>query len=241
MPMRRVSFLPSAWPLAMTLVALLGACSGTGARADLILNLACDVGASIEFEGSGTGATIIFDNNKSGTGFHVTSSTGVEDSVGLHGTIGGSFSYTKASITHVGPWQDAPATVTNGVFTITDAAHHSLIGAITGLDLATLGTGGALNVSGGINLSNVVYSGTNADLKKIRDQAEYGGGVLAITFQFLPARSLTALTAKNSDFKTSYSGSLLTQSIPEPSAGLLAGTGILCLLGYGLRWRRAAA
>ena len=91
-----------------------------------------------------------------------------------------------------------------------------------------MGTGGTVNVSGAINLSNVVYTGTNADLVEVRNDANFSGGVVSITFQFLPAESLTQLTANHSDQKTSFSGTIMTASVPEPSSLLLG-----CTAGAG--------
>src|SRR5262245_44310717 len=101
--MRNLRVIAKAWSLTGALAALIGICCGPVARAGLVLDISSDVGASVEFTGSGTGATFVFNNNVSGHGFDIVSSTGVGDSVGLHGTIGESFSYTKASIVTVGP------------------------------------------------------------------------------------------------------------------------------------------
>jgi hypothetical protein len=225
--------------LSWTMAAVLGVGFISEARADLVLTLSSDVGANVEFKGFGTSATFIFNNNLSGRGFHITSSSGVGDSVGLYGTIGGTFSYQTASITTIGPLQTAPVATAGGVLKITDASLQTLTGAITGVDLDTLGTGGTVNVNGAINLSNVTYTGTNADLMTLRDEANFAGGVVSLTFQFTPAKSLTQLAVNHADNKTSYSGSLLTQSVPEPSTLALGCTGALALLGYF--WRRGAA
>jgi hypothetical protein len=227
--------------LSWALAALLGVGYVSEARAELVLALSSDVGANVEFTGSGTSATFVFNNNLSGTGFHITSSSGVGDSVGLHGTIGGSFTYQNLQITTLGISQMAPVATVGGVLTITDASLQALTGTITGVDIGTMGTLGGVNVNGDINLSNVTYAGTNADLLTLRDEADYGSGVLAITFQFTPAQSLTQLVTNLADNATSYSGSLMTQSAPEPSGLLLGCTGILALVGYAWRRKRASA
>src|SRR3954468_1021502 len=84
--------------LAWAVASLLGLCFGSSARAGLMLDISSEVGANVEFKGSGTGATFGFNNNGFGRGFHITTSTGVGDSLGLSGTIGGTYSYTTASI-----------------------------------------------------------------------------------------------------------------------------------------------
>jgi hypothetical protein len=237
--MRYLCAIAKARSLTWALAALLGLCFEPDARAGLSLDFSSDVGANVEFKGSGTGATFVFNNNGTGHGFDITSSTGVGDSVGLQGTIGGTFSYTKASIVTLGPLQMAPVSTSGGLFTISDGSPHSLTATITGVDLDTAGSGGTVNVDGAINLSNVVYTGTNADLVELRNEANGSGGAVSITFQFLPAESLTQLTANHSDKKTSYSGSLITMSVPEPSSLVLGCTAALGLIGYGLRRRRA--
>jgi hypothetical protein len=216
---------------------LVGLCFGTDARADLVLDLSSDVGASVEFKGTGSGATFVFNNNLSGNGFDITSSSGVGDSVGLQGTISGLFSYTTASITTLGPVQMAPISTSGGLLAIADGSGHSLTGTITGVDLDTLGTAGAVNVSGAINLTNVLYTGTNADLTELKNEADSGGGVVALTFQFVPSESLTQLAANLADHSTSYSGTVMT-AVPEPSSLVLGCMGTLGLVGYGLRRRR---
>jgi hypothetical protein len=238
--MRDLRMIAKARWLTGALAALIGICCGPVARAGLVLDISSDVGTSVEFNGSGNEATFGFNNNGSGHGFDVTSSSGVGDSVGLHGTIGGSFSYSKASISTVGPLQVAPVSTSGGLLTITDSSLHSLTGTIVGVDLGTLGTGGAVNVFGAINLSNVVYTGTNADLKELRDEVNSSGGVVAISFQFVPAQSLIQLTTNHSDRKTSYSGSIQTMSVPEPTSLVLGCTGALGVFGFRLKRRRAA-
>src|SRR5262249_37932232 len=74
--------------LSWVLATLLGVGLVSDARAELSLALSADVGASVEFQGSGTSSTFVF-NDFSGSSFHITSSSGVGDSVGLHGTIDG--------------------------------------------------------------------------------------------------------------------------------------------------------
>jgi hypothetical protein len=201
----------------------------------LTLDIASDVGANIEFIGSGAGARFVFNNKGSGNGFDITASSGLGDSVGLHGTLGGTYSYTKASVVTFGPLQSAPVSTSGGVLTITDASLQSLTGTISGIDVSTIGTSGGVNVSGTINLTNVIYSGTNSDLTQLRNEADFGGGTVAITFQFVPSHSLLQLAASGSDRKTSYSGSIT--AVPEPS-GLALGCIALGTIGFGIRWRK---
>jgi len=228
--------------LAGAIAVLLGFGFGTAARADLVLDISSVVGADVQFTGTGTSGSFQFNNNGSGQGFDITSSSGVGDSTGLYGTIGGTFSYTTTSIQTYGPVETAPLTTSGGELTITDANHQVLTATIAGLDVTTLGTSGAVNVTGAINLTNVVYNGTDADLKALKADVNQNGGVFSLTFQFTPALNLTNLATNKADNTTSYSASLDTSSfgvtsVPEPSSLALGCIGTMALIGYG-RWRR---
>jgi hypothetical protein len=224
--------------LTLTLAAMLGLCFGPSARAGLILEIATVAGANVEFSGSGTGATFQFDNNGSGQGFEVTGSTGAGDSVGLFGTLGGTYSYTAASIQNPFPGVEyAPVFTSGGSLSITDSSSIMLTGTIAGIDVATLGSGGAVNVNGIINLSDVSYAGTNADLTQLSHEAALNGGIVTVSFQFGSVTSLTQLTASGADNSTSYSGSFATSSVPEPSSLALGAIGALGVIGFTLRRR----
>lgn len=102
-----------------------------------------------------------------------------------------------------------------------------------------------VNVNGDINLSNVQYSGTNADLLALKADANANGGVFTLTFQFTPAESLTKLEAVGTH-KSTYSGSidassLGVASVPEPSSLALGCIGLSFVIGYRIRRRKATA
>jgi len=214
---------------------VVGICSGSGARAGLTLDISSASNADLAIQGSGSGATLAFQNNQAGQGFDITKSSGVGDAVGLFGTITGTFSYTAASITSSGAVQTAAVTPSSGAtLTITDADHVSLTAAISGVDIATLGTAGAFNVDGALDLTNVSYSGTNTDLLDLKNDITANGGIVALTFQFVPGESLTQLAAAGSD-TTSYSGTIA--SVPEPGT-LLLGCIALGTIAVGATWRK---
>jgi len=204
----------------------------------MVLAISADVRADVDFQGTGTGASFVFNNNPSGDAFTITGSSGVGDSVGLQGTIGGTFSYTMGSIVAAGTVQTAPVITSNGVLTITDASLISLTGTLTGIDVATIGTAGVVDVNGAINLTNVSYSGTNSDLLELKNEAAASGGIVAISFQFVPGESLTALAASGPDHETSFSGTITTSVVPEP-ASLSLGCIALGTIVLGMRWRKS--
>jgi hypothetical protein len=206
------------WLRAFASAAVIGLCIGPVARAGLVLDISSEVGANVDFKGTGTGASFVFNNSQSGYGFTITDSSGVGDSLGLHGTIGGTSTYTKASIVTFGLQQTASATTSGGTLTITDSSLVSLTGKLVGVNVATMGTGGAVDVNGAVNLTNVSYSGTNADLLELTREAAASGGIVAISFQFVPGERLTDLAASGSDLKTSYSGTITTAVAPEPAS-----------------------
>jgi PEP-CTERM motif len=226
------------WFRVFASVSLVGLCFPSVARAGMVLAIAADVRTDIDFQGTGTGASFVFNNNSSGDAFTITGSSGVGDSVGLQGTIGGTFSYTVGSIVTAGQVQTAPVITSNGTLTITDASLISLTGTLTGIDVATIGTAGAVDVNGAINLTNVSYSGTNSDLLELKNEAAAGGGIVAISFQFVPGESLTTLAASGPDQQTSYSGTITASVVPEP-ASLSLGCIALGTIVLGMRWRKS--
>jgi hypothetical protein len=205
------------------------------------LDISNAVGAAIEFTGTPGGATFAFSNNGLGESFRVTGSTGAGDSVGLFGTIGGSFSYTTASIATFGPLQTAPVASIGGLLTITDSSSISLTGQVVAVDATTFGSGGGVNVGGIISLTDVMYSGTNSDLRELKNDAAGNGGIVSISFQFGSPTSLLALATNGVDHATSYSGSIVANSVPEPSSAVLGMIGAMVLLGCKLRRSTARA
>jgi hypothetical protein len=143
---------------------------------------------------------------------------GVGDSVGLKGYVSPGGPFTIGAITISGPVQSAPVTG-SGIIHITDALANDLTGTIQWDDITTIGVGGILNLTGTINLTAITYSGLNGDLSAL---ATAGSASDVVTFQFVPAQTLTQL--KNVGGSTSYSGSIDT--VPEP------GTITLVCLGF---------
>ncbi len=220
------------------LAVLFGVFAGASARADLALTFSDIPQELMEFQGTGSGANFSFNANGSGQGFSITSSTGVGDSVGLYGSIGGTFSYTT-------PSSGSTASATgSGTLTIIDGNGVKLTGTVVMEDVSTFGTFGGTNINGQVNLTGVSYSGSNQDLTQLKNEADTGGGaVLTISFQFTTPESLKQL-ANTKSISTSYSGSIATTAggdvsgVPEPSGLAIAGIGALGLIGYSLRRKR---
>jgi PEP-CTERM motif-containing protein len=149
---------------------------------------------------------------------------GVGDSIGLDGYVSPGGPFTIGTITISGPIQTAPVTGT-GTLHITDAQNKDLTGSIQWDDITTFGVGGILDLTGTINLTGITYPGTNSDLGTL---AAAGSASDVVTFQFVPAQTLTQL--KNTGGSTSYSGSIAV--VPEPGSVTLVGLGLLGLLAF---------
>ena len=157
--------------------------------------------------------------------------------MGLYGTIGGAFSYTTGSITPDGSGETAPVSTSGGLLTIVDGNNVALTATVSGIEIATFGTAGSFNVEGAINLTNIHYSGMNADLLSLTSGVTANGGIVALSFQFDPGESLSQLAASGADFGSSYSGLVATATVPEPGS-LLLGCIALGTFGIAITWRK---
>jgi hypothetical protein len=220
------------WLRTCAFVALLGTALAPTAHAAIVLDLSSVGTANVNFAGTGTGAKIAFNNNSpaapyySGYGFAIGSSTGVGDSVFLPGKIGGMFSYATSSIVTSGNDQTASLIIMNGTFSITDASQKTFTATLTGGQIDTsspTATSSSGAIYGALELSNVTYTGSNADLLALQTGIAADGGNIVISFQFIAAEPLSELAAAGSNEKTTYSatvsaGSFSPESVPEPAS-----------------------
>ncbi len=190
------------------------------ARAQLTLDFDDLPNALVNFSGGG----FTFENATNGYQFVIDGvQGGVGDSVGLEGYVSPGGPFTIGAITIAGPIQSAPVTGT-GTLHITDASSTDLTGTIQWLDITTLGVGGILDLQGTVNLTGIAYSGSNNDLGAL---ASAGSASDVVTFQFVPAETLTQL--KNTGGVSSYSGTIV---VPEPGTVTLVGIGLMGLLAF---------
>lgn len=95
------------------------------------------------------------------------------------------------------------------------------------IETNTAGNAGNLNDILVANLTNVTYTGTEADLITLRNQQP---DTADLQFIFgTTGHTLTDLTTNGSTFFTSYSGNIT--SVPIPPSALLLGSGLLGLVG----------
>ena len=191
------------------------------------------VGASVKFIGFGGIAgpigSISFPDGAGGFDFTINASS-APTVVGLKGNLGPSSLTVLGPISTFGPIQFAGVTgstavsIFDGVNTLTADATFDNIVTVGG------GTGVSLSLGAGFNLSNVLYSGTNAGLQAIASTID---PTLNLSASFTPGRSLTTLMTKGESNKTSYAISFAGQPVPEPSTMALLTVG-LGMVGFSL-------
>ena len=184
--------------------------------------------ARVMFTGTGVvgSSTIDFSNANDGYDFQIAGSSD-PGLVGLKGNIGGLFQIQQVNV--VGAAQTADVTGT-GTFSIFDGT-NTLTANLSLLSVGTLGAGLALNLNGAPNLSNFSYSGSNATLQSFVTSPD---AAIALSAQFIPPKSLTALTAAGAVNSSVYSGTIAA-TVPEPSSYLLLAAG---LIGAAVSMRR---
>ncbi len=122
------------------------------------------------------------------------------------------------------------------MFVIHDGANN-LTATLQWLNISQTGAGGTLNVFGQVNLTNIMYTGSNPDLVALRDA---GSGANVLTFQFVPPVSLEELRNGPGSRSTSFSGSINTATQGVPDGGLTVALLGLSLAGIaGLRLKMA--
>ncbi|MGH7996192.1 MAG: hypothetical protein ACREFX_07565 [Opitutaceae bacterium] len=126
----------------------------------------------------------------------------------------------------------APVTdTTAGMISITDGSGVTLTADVSWVSITQNGASSALNEDGLANLTNISYSGSQADLIAL---AAGGNGSDVLNFTFNPSESLSKMAAGG--LSTSFSGSL--SSVPDSGAtAMLIGLGVAAL-GIGLMTQR---
>src|ERR1039458_9900304 len=115
---------------------------------------------------------------------------GFGDSIGFYGYFSSTSPYTIGTITTNGSIQTAPV-AGSGILHISDGTQE-YTGTIQWLDITTLGTSGVLNLNGQVNLTVIGYPGASLNLLALAASLT---AQVDLTFQFIPARTLTDLKA----------------------------------------------
>jgi len=205
--------------------------------------LASDVGAQIEFNGS------TFSFTSTGTGplgplndnFFVESvydsvhpGTGPIGDVGWFGSVTGP--WTIGTITTTGNVESAPIVSPAGTtINIYDGANTWSGNLSWGTIYTTLTTGGVKNDNVTLNIGSITYSGS---VQQFKDLGLAAG--LTLSFSFAPPTGVIPLDqlVTGGPHYLTWSASLIDQ-VPEPTT-LVAGLGALGLALFGLRSRRSS-
>jgi hypothetical protein len=220
--------------LIKSLVVAMAAFAGlaTSSHAALALNFSSTVGSTIQF--NGTNSTFQFNPSTSplfggiffGSQWQIGSeSGGTSSAMQLLGSFNnGPFHYGTITTNISGANIDESAVVTGplAALLVTDGS-GSLSGNLDWVQIMTHDNAGTINATLAVNVTGLVYTGTNPDLAAL---AANGPGALDLTFQFSPGMTLGDLTTGAGPYQTSYSGSL---SVPEPTSlgCFLLGAGML--------------
>lgn len=198
------------------------------ASAAISLDFAALPRTAIQFNGAASSFQL---NPLAGPQFRVVNDTGGSGSaIGLNGWVtGGPWSY--GAITTSGTTQSATVSA-GGVLHISDGS-SDLTGNVNWIEIATMQSIGGVNASLLVNVTGLSYGGANADLLTL---ASSPSGSMNLSFQFSPSLSLNALTSGTLPFRTSYSGSISGEPVPEVGT-LLAAALLLLPLGLSLRRR----
>lgn len=206
---------------------VIGLTIGAGGSAfGITLDIANTGNAPLHFVGKTLTTSAYFEFiDSSGHSFQITDSDGAGDSLGLHGSISGTFNIGPVNTDGSTYYADVFGT---GFLTIQDG-DTPFTATVQWNEIYTYGTGGGINYNASANLSLIAYGGTRSDLQGwVADQT----AVVGFTFTD-PEKTLEELTTDAYN-ETAFHGNL--SAIPVPATVLLLGTGLLGLVG--LRYRR---
>ena len=194
-----------------------------GSAEAIQLEFAGLAGSYIQFT---PGGTITFEDEVPGSfnDFHVTFSDGVGDSVGLTGDIDGVFD--MAPISTIGVLQSA-AVGGAGELAIDDGVGSIFTADLEFIDVTTFFNFGFFNLNGVVNLMNLAYAGSNADLAGLTGSSD---SVFQASFAAPVGETLNSLVTgavKVGNYSGTIAGSGASVNAPEPSAALCFAVGSL--------------
>lgn len=181
------------------------------------------VGAKISFKNGEITFTTPTKNPNSN--FQINGSNNLPgDSLGDFGKLSGTF--TIGAITTIGTQQTAPVSG-SGLLTINDGT-DTFSANLQWDEIEQQGTAGNLNDAGVVNLSNVTYSGSSADLLALKNSIDQ---TAVLSFSFTPAKSLTALKTTKTAITQTFSGQI--SALPEPGFYGVLCVALMSLVGAG--------
>lgn len=219
--------------VAIVTLAALAWSTGSGQAQGVVLNFANNPGGYVEFGGASD--TFQFANGSDGYQWIITSEQGGSSAIGLPGSVlNGPFTYGPITSTFGGLVQTADVLGPLGQLVI-NSPSGNLTADVNWVDVTTVFSAvGAFNASVTINVTDMLYAGTNPDLQRLVANQP---GTLDLTFQFNPGASLSTLSAGPGGYDTSYSGSIAAGvgPVPEPGTVTLLILGAVGLLGLARR------
>ena len=183
---------------------------------------------------SAPGGLIVFPGNST---FHFSAGDNVQidtgTASGFLSSITGNF--TIGPITIIVPGLVESANVTGSGMFVIHAPDGDLTANLSWNSIAQIGSLGGLNFHAAINLTNITYSGTNADLVAL---AAAGSAVDTLSFQFTTTIPLTVLASHSGgDITNTFSGTIATT--PDGGATVMLLGAALGVLGIARRaWKR---
>jgi hypothetical protein len=204
--------------------ALTGALLATTANATLVFDYSNVGGAAVNFTGGSVGVDgeRYFKFTPEDNQFKIT---GTQGGSGSASGLTGNFGTTRYHVGTIDAYDTADILDT-GTLTIHDGASFNLTATVDWKNIGTLGQGGFLNANGVINLSTIVYGGSNSDLLAFKSGTDQRV-TLIFGFSSLTEPLLKNLMESGAQNATSFAGSM--SAVPEASTWV-AGSGMLGML-----------
>ena len=217
--MKKSSWLSKSFKITAALALAVAAMGFVNSAKALEIDYASAPGGLIDFPGD---STFHFTPGDNGSNLQIINGS----ASGFFGEVSGTFTISNIQVIVPGLVETGDVSGT-GAFVIHDNMGHDLTATVVWNSIAQVGAGNALNFHGDVNLTNIMYSGTNTDLVTL---ANAHSAVNVLSFQFTMAVPLTVLANHPApDITNSFSGTIATVPDGGTTVALLG----VALLGIG--------